>query len=132
MEACFRIPLLGRSHDLLDLIERQGSRKLIPDRAIVIDDEGRLVTEPRHNMRKPPVFGLGVPDRAVHDYAGYLDGHYWPPASSALFPRETAAACGNFETLPYQVEDTLLFLRLSTKGAMWFTVSGRAGKDRIL
>jgi glycosyltransferase involved in cell wall biosynthesis len=105
----------------IDVLRAHPDLCLVYSKAQVIDDAGRIVERQLHNMNRPPVFGNGVPDTPVHDFEGFLRGRYWPPTASVIFPRAAAAACGNFEPLPYQVEDTLLFARLAARGALWFT-----------
>ena len=83
---------------------------LIYSKAQVIDEEGRPVVEPRRELRRPPVFGTGLPDEPNSDFNGFLEGKFWVPASSALILTAASNACGHFvENLGFQVEDTLLF-----------------------
>ncbi len=118
---CDDVWLPGKLERQLAILQEHPEIAVIYSRAQVIDDRGEPVHEERPGMRRPPIFGNGHPDQATRDFEGYLRFRYWIPASSAIFSRALAAACGDFhENLGYQVEDSLLWCQLSERGALWF------------
>jgi glycosyltransferase involved in cell wall biosynthesis len=75
---------------------------------------------------RPSIFGAGLPNEPVSSFARIFSHGMWVPASSAVFSRTSSEACGNFdESLPGQVEDSHLFLRLAERGPIYFM-------DRVL
>jgi len=107
----------------ISVLRRHPEVVLTYGKAQVIDTSGDLLPEeqaPSGNTR-PRVFGSGPPNEPVASFTRIFSHGMWVPASSSLFVRDASLECGNFtESLPGQVEDSYLFLRLAERGAVYF------------
>lgn len=108
----------------VEVLQKYPDVAIIYSKAEVIDGQNNVLwqhPESAPKMERPLIFGSGIPNMPVLDFKKVITNEFWLPASSVLMSKTLVNECNNFnENLKYQVEDSLLFLQIIEKGAIYF------------